>query len=122
MKATTNGKYVCEFDLATNRPVIRDGERVTDFIRCQVWNKQAKNLAHYQGKGSLIAVEGNIRTDSYEYEGKRKYKTYVLVNNIEFLESKKETNNENLTVQQEETNPYKEFGEQIQIDDEDLPF
>ena len=40
----------------------------------------------------MIAVFGEIRTDTYEIEGKKKYKTYVLVNNIEFLESKKDGN------------------------------
>ena len=54
----------------------------------------------------------------------------MLVSNIEFLESKKETNKENLTVQKEETpveesNPYEEFGQQLELNDEDpddLPF
>ena len=81
-------KKVCEFTLATNRPVIRDGEKQADFINCIVWNNQAENLCKYQDKGSLIAVFGEIRTDSYEVEGNKRYKTYVLVNNIEFLERK----------------------------------
>ena len=112
---------VCEFTLATNRPVIRDGEKQADFINCIVWNNQAENLCKYQDKGSLIAVFGEIRTDSYEVEGNKRYKTYVLSNNIEFLESKKE-----------KPNPFEEFGnsiktdfdsgEQIQITDADLPF
>ena len=81
-----SGEYkLCDFTIATNRPVNRDGERVADFINCIVWNKQAENLVKYQRKGNMIAVFGEIRTDAYEIEGKKKYKTYVLVNNIEFL-------------------------------------
>ena len=125
LRATQNGKYVCEFSLATNRPVTRDGEKQADFINVVVWNKQAENLSNYQGKGSLIAVEGNIRTEKYQdTEGKNRYKTYVLANNIEYLGNKKTSVDEAPTEEApvEESNPYKEFGEQIQIEDDDLPF
>lgn len=119
LRETKNSK-VCEFTLATNRPVVRDGEKQADFINCVVWNKQAENLCKYQGKGSLIAVEGELRVDTYEVEGNKRYKTYVLANGIEFL-SKKEA---------KESNPYAEFGEkvefdtgqQIQIEESDYPF
>lgn len=128
LRYTGNNIPVATFSLATNRPVTRDGERVADFINCIVWNKQAENLAKYQSKGNLIAVEGNIRTDSYkDKDGNTRYKTYVLVNTIEYLDAKKPENvsNENTSsnnASNEEGNPYAEFGQQIQINDEDLPF
>lgn len=112
-------KSVCEFTIATNR-----GKDKADFINCVVWNNQAENLVKYQDKGSLIGVFGELRVDNYEVEGNKRYKTYVLVSNIEYLESKKEP--------QEEQNPFEQFGEhvktdfdvgeQIQIQDSDLPF
>ena len=51
----------------------------------------------------------------------------MLVNTIEYLEAKKpeNTSNENTSsnnASNEESNPYAEFGQQIQINDEDLPF
>lgn len=128
LRYTGSNIPVATFSLATNRPVTRDGERVADFINCIVWNKQAENLAKYQSKGNLITVEGNIRTDSYkDKDGNIRYKTYVLVNTIEYLEAKKPENvsNENTSsnnASNEESNPYAEFGKQIQINDEDLPF
>ena len=128
LRATPQGNFVCEFTLATNRPVVRDGERVADFVTCIVWNKQAENLAKYQNKGNLIAVEGNIRTNSYkDKNGNTRYKTYVLVNTIEYLGAKKQENssNENTNgnnASNEESNPYAEFGQQIAIDESDLPF
>ena len=128
LRYTGSNIPVATFSLATNRPVTRDGERVADFINCIVWNKQAENLAKYQSKGNLIAVEGNIRTDSYkDKDGNTRYKTYVLVNTIEYLEAKKLENasSENTSsnnASNEESNPYAEFGKQIQINDEDLPF
>lgn len=131
LRFTQNNKAVVEFTIATNRPVNKDGERVADFVNCIVYGSQADNLSKYQGKGSLIAVFGELRVDTWKNEeGKTKYKTYVLANNVEFLESKKETNKENITVQKEETpveetNPFKEFGEEHQEEldlDNELPF
>lgn len=101
---------LCEFTLAVNR----DKEK-TDFINCIVWNKQAENLVKYQDKGSLIAIFGEIRVDAYEIEGNKRYKTYVLVNNIEFLGIKKEIPTEKLTTKTE-------VQEQFKYSDEDLPW
>ena len=121
LRYTGSNIPVATFSLATNRPVVRDGERVADFINCIVWNKQAENLVKYQSKGNLIAVEGNIRTDSYkDKDGNTRYKTYVLVNTIEYLEAKKPENASN-----EESNPYADFysehQEELNLTDE-LPF
>ena len=120
LRYTTTDKAVCEFSLAVNRV----GQEGADFINCQVWGKQAQNLAKYQGKGSLIAVNGALRTDTYEVEGNKRYKTYVLVSTFEFLGTKKEENaqkTENI-VQKEESDPFAEFGEEIQYENMELPF
>lgn len=120
LKYTTSGKAVCEFSLAVNRI----GSEDTDFINCVVWNKQAENLAKYQGKGSLIAASGALRVDTYEVEGNKRYKTYVLVSNIEFLGTKKEEKalNSEKTGQKVVADPFADFGQEIAIDDNDLPF
>ena len=111
---------------------MRDGKRETDFVTCIVWNTQAENLVKYQDKGSLIGVHGELRIDSYEVNGEKKYKTYVLCNNIEFLDKKSENNvqttDKNVTSSQ--SNPYEEFGksiktevqEQFDYSEDDFPF
>lgn len=112
LRATTTGKSICEFRIATNRPVTRDGERVTDFINCRVWNKQAENLVKYQAKGNLIAVIGRMQIDSYkDKEGNNRYNNYVLVEELEYLGTKKEKASND--------DPFKDFGEAIE---EELPF
>lgn len=121
LRSTKSGNSVCEFTLAVNR----DKEN-TDFITCQVWNKQAENLCKYQGKGSLISVAGELRVETYEINDKKHYKTYVLSNIIEYLSTPQKS--------QEKPNkdPYKEFGEsiktesnigeQLEISEDDYPF
>ena len=118
LKQTTTGKSICEFRLATNRPANRDGERVADFINCRVWNKQAENLVKYQTKGNLIAVIGRTQVDTYQdKEGKNKFINYLLVEELEFLEKKKEDDN-----QFKDLKTKTEVQDQFQYTDEDLPF
>lgn len=123
LRFTGNNKAVVEFTLATNRPVMRDGERQADFITCVVFGNQAENLKKYQSKGSMIGIEGSYRVDRYQdKDGNNRYKNYVLVNSVEFLETKKTTVDEPVEVPVEESNPYEEFGQQLEISEEELPF
>ena len=121
LKETQKGTKVCEFTLATNRPMDREK---ADFINVIVWDKQAENLVKYQKKGNLIAVFGEIRTDSYEVEGKKRYKTYVLCNQLEYLSKYEGGNQQVLDKEFENTSIKTEFqvGEQIQIEESDLPW
>lgn len=121
LEATKNGTSICQFTIATNRPVFRDGKRETDFITCIIWNKQAENLVKYQKKGNLLGIQGELRVDTYEADGKRKYKSYVLVEEVEYLESKKDmTNDENEEFKKINARVPKQ--ETIKITDNDLPF
>lgn len=110
LRETKTGIKVCDFTIATNRPM---DNKKADFVDCMVWDKQAENLVKFQEKGSLVAVFGELRVDSYEVEGKKKYKTFVLVNNIEFLGKKEET-------QQvlDKDKPFVEFGQQFKEQEE----
>lgn len=121
LRYTPSNKAVCDFTLAVNR----DKENA-DFINCVVWEKQAENLKKYQGKGSLIGLDGQLRCETFEKkDGTTGYKTYVFVNNIEYLESKKEDKKEELSTNQtskeitqnEEYDPFSEFGESVEITD-----
>lgn len=113
LRKTKSDKSVCEFTLATNRV----GSEDADFISCMVWNQQAENLCKFQGKGSLIAVFGELRTDSYEIEGYKRYKTYVLVSNLEFL-SKKTESTQDINKISSKT----EVQQTIEYSDQDLPW
>lgn len=116
LRSTSTGKSVCEFRLATNRPTNRDGERVADFINCRVWNKTAENLVKYQTKGNLIAVIGRMQVDNYtDKDGNNRYNTYLLVEELEYLQSKKDNEFKNLNIKTETQ-------QQFDYDSSDLPF
>ena len=92
----------------------------TDFITITVWNKQAENIVQYQSKGSLILVEGSISTGNYtDSEGNNRKTFEVMAQNVQFLGNKRniDVSEEQSDVDDNENDPYEEFGEQISIDD-----
>lgn len=135
LRYTSTGKAVANFRLAIQRPFKnQNGDYEADFINCVVWNKQAENLAQYMNKGSTIAVSGSLQSRSYENQnGQKVYVTEVLVNNVSFIQSKKNNNQNN--GYQNNQNVWPEQGSQLQdqqknggqlepydISDDDLPF
>ncbi|MDN8630854.1 single-stranded DNA-binding protein [Bacillus paranthracis] len=67
------------------------GEQQVDFINCVVWRKSAENVTEYCKKGSLVGITGRIQTSNYDDEqGKRIYRTEVVIESITFLERRRE--------------------------------
>lgn len=95
LRYTQSGTAVGSFNLAVERNFKNaDGERETDFIRCQIWRKAAENLEKFTSKGSLIGIEGSVQTRNYENnQGQRVYVTEINVVNFTLLESKKDSQN-----------------------------
>ncbi|MFE2774553.1 single-stranded DNA-binding protein [Aerococcus urinaeequi] len=95
LRYTQSGTAVGSFNLAVERNFKNaDGERETDFIRCQIWRKAAENLGKFTSKGSLIGIEGSVQTRNYENnQGQRVYVTEINVENFTLLESKKDSQN-----------------------------
>lgn len=136
LRHTTGERAVCNFTIAVNERATED----VDFIDCEVWGKTAENLVNYQSKGSLIAVIGRLKKKDYtDKENNKRNKSYVVAEEIEFLEKKSpaksgqneqkldfycNNNDTNVAVKEQneaiKTNPYEEFG--AMIDEEDIPF
>lgn len=91
LKVTTSGISVTRFTIAVNR-YSKDGEDKADFINITAWRKTAEFVSKYFRKGSMIAVEGSIQTDTYtDREGNKRYSFQVVANNVSFCGSKAET-------------------------------
>ena len=89
VRYTQIGKAVCRFTLAIDRRRSADAEKQTDFIPCVAWEKTAEVIAQYVSKGQKIAVEGRIQTRSYDKDGRKVYVTEVVVQSMEFCESRR---------------------------------
>ena len=115
MKYTPNGLAVARFTIAINRPFKNEnGNYEADFINCIAFGKRAETIAQYARKGHRIGVTGSIMTGSYEKEGQKVYTTDVNVTGFTFLESAQKTQKPKAQTAIE--------AEQIQIEDENLPF
>ena len=89
VRYTQSGKAYASFTLAIDRRKSGDGNPPADFISCVAWEKTAEIISQYVSKGQKIAVEGRIQTRSYEAnDGTKRYVTEVVVNSMEFCDSK----------------------------------
>ena len=80
---------VARYTLAVDRRFRRDGEASADFINCVAFGKAAEFAERYLRQGVKIAVTGRIQTGSYtNRDGQKVYTTDVVVENVEFAESK----------------------------------
>lgn len=97
LRSTQTGMSTCRFSIAVDRPFVdkTTGQRQADFIRCTAWDKSAENINRFFRKGSMIMIEGSLRTGSYQdkqYQDVTHFTTDVFVDRWEFCGSKAETN------------------------------
>lgn len=137
MRTTTSGTATTSFTIAVNRNFTNaNGEREADFINCVAWRKQAENVAKYCAKGIQVAVEGRIQTRTYDaQDGTKRYVTEVIADNVTFLSPKGSVDggsfntqnnfvdqNINIETTDVSEDPFKDFGEEVALSDDDLPF
>jgi single-strand DNA-binding protein len=86
VKDVAPDKKVATFLLAVDRPGRDAG---ADFVHVATWNRQAEVCSEYLSKGSKIAIDGRLRSRSWEDEdGKRRSAIEVVANRVEFLDSR----------------------------------
>lgn len=90
IKQTQGGISVLSFTVAVDRSFVRQGEeRQSDFINCVAWRQQAEFISKYFSKGRMIALEGNLRTRTYDDKnGTKHYVTEVYVDSVSFTGEK----------------------------------
>ena len=134
MRTTSSGINSTTFTVAVSRNYTNpNGERDTDFLNCVAWRKQAENIAKYCNKGSQVAVEGRIQTRSYDaQDGTKRYVTEIIADNVTFLGTRGgnisstdtdfTNNNSNIATTDITEDPFKDFGDEVALSDDDLPF
>ena len=91
IKVTQSGTLVATFTLAIDRKFKdKSGERKCDFLNCVAWRNTAEFIGKYAKKGTKLIVTGEIQTRTYDdKDGKKVYVTEVVVESVEFAESKR---------------------------------
>jgi single-strand DNA-binding protein len=92
MRYTSSGLAVTNFTIAVDRRAKnQQGERQTDFFRCNAWRQTAEFVANYLTKGRLVAVEGRIELNEYTgQDGQKKFSTDIVCDHVEGLDSSRE--------------------------------
>ena len=92
LRQTPQGTAVARFTVAVNRRYQKEGSQQADFITCVAWRSTAEFICRYFQKGSMIALEGQIQSRSWDgQDGKRQYATEVIVDNAYFTGSRNES-------------------------------
>ena len=119
IKTTTgaNPMTVARFTIACNRRIRKDGQPDADFISCVAFGKTAEWAEKYFHKGMKVEIDGRIQTGSYEKDGVKHYTTDIVVETLDFAESKKNQNEE-----KEETTDDGFVNVPEGIDADELPF
>ena len=113
---TNSGTTIVKNTIAVDHPFKKDD---SSFLRVVMFNKTGELANQYTGKGSKIAIMGHIQSGSYEKDGQKVFTVDIIANQIEFLDSKKDS-------QQNEQPQYnasaQQSGDPINIVEDDLPF
>jgi single-strand DNA-binding protein len=84
-------KRVASFLLAVSRAG-RDGG--ADFVWISAWDRQAELCSEYLGKGRQVAVEGRLKSRTWEQDGRRRDAIEIVARRIDFLSSPRQETGE----------------------------
>jgi single-strand DNA-binding protein len=105
---TPTGKSVTHFSLAvSNRWKSAEGEakEYTEWVNIEAWGRLGEVCQQYLHKGSLVFLEGRLKTDKYDDKsGETKYYTKVVALSMQMLDRKPEE--EPVSVVEEEAGEY----------------
>lgn len=144
VRTMPTGNTVASFTLAINRNFKnKEGNIDADFINVSVFGRQAENVGKYVTKGSQLGVDGRIQTRSYDaQDGTKRYVTEVIAESVEFMSSSRRDDSSNPVNAYVDTtssvymdqpspetgvdisteDPFKNFGSEVALSDDDLPF
>lgn len=122
-----NAMAIARFTLAVDRRRrSNNSEQTADFIPCIAFDKQAEFVEKYLYQGIKMLITGRIQTGSYtNKEGQKVYTTEVLIDEMEFAESKASA--ENGSAASDRPEPNANAGDGFMnipdgVEDEGLPF
>jgi single-strand DNA-binding protein len=131
MRALPSGQQVASFSIATNR-VYKDKEgqkkEQVEFHNIVAFGRQADLIGQYMKKGRPLYVEGRLQTRSWEADGKKNYRTEIVLENFQFgAGGGQGAGGGNYSKDEGSQKAPQESGDQIQYPDEeinpeDIPF
>ena len=94
LRATAGGTQVLSFGVAVNdrRRNAQTGEweDYPNFVDCTMFGTRAEAVSRFLAKGNKVAIEGKLRYSSWERGGQRRSKLGVIVDDLEFMSSRRD--------------------------------
>jgi len=90
-KFTPTGKKVTHFSIAiSNRWKSKEGDakEYTEWVNIEAWGRLGEICQEYLKKGSLVFVEGRLKTDRYEDKSETRFYTKVVALSMQMLDRK----------------------------------
>lgn len=122
LRYTSSNKAVTQIDLA-----VQNGKDDVTFVPITLFEKMAENVCKYCEKGDLIVFQGSVKNHNWEdNKGNKHYDYTFMANRMSFLQTK--TNNQQEPKQAENVKKstdeqiYADFGDSIEISDDDIAF
>ena len=95
LRRTQSGMAIMSFGIAVNdrRKNNQTGEweDYVNFVDCAMFGTRAESIANYISKGSKVGIEGKLRWSQWEKEGQKRSKLEVIVDEVEFLSPRQDT-------------------------------
>lgn len=118
LKYTSTGLAKLEISIATVENIKTDENTPANWVNIEIWKGQAEYIAENAQKGDLIIVRGRLKTSSWDKDGVRQYRTYVVAETVELGQK---SNSNNKTIANESFKP-KEMKQEDYKTEADLPF
>lgn len=91
--STQSGRTIARYTVAVNRAFHKEGGQEADFFPCVSFGKQAEFVEKYLSKGTKVVISGEMNLDTVTKDGKTNTYPKIIVDSIEFAESKKNEGN-----------------------------
>ena len=113
------------FSVAVNKKYKREGGPTADFFNCTAFGRQAEFIEKYLKKGSKVLITARLENNNYEKDGKTVYDNAIIVEEIEFADSKKTDESHSQPESQPQSQPQPQADGFMNIPtglEEELPF
>lgn len=118
-----SGNAIASFSLAVDRKFKREGQATADFLNFKAFGKTAEFLEKYCHKGTKLVVQSHLQNDNYtNKEGVKVYRDSLIVDSVEFAESKAASEKANKSEQSPASPTSDGFMDIPDAIDEEVPF
>lgn len=90
----SSGTPLGKMSLAVDKVYNKNGQKVKEanFFDLVFWGKAAEALNQYLKKGKKLGITGELRQERWEQDGKKRSKVTIVVNSVDFIDSKGQGN------------------------------